>query len=574
MKSFGLKYDREHYKRIESIYVRKIDQLHKLAMRESARAVSMAGAIDIDKPFSFSDYPQVKTKVDKIFKSLEYNMEKTIGEGVKKEWLQSAVKNDVLVDQVLKSTHFKKDEVKHLFGRNLEALSAFQKRKTGGLNLSDRVWRYTNQFKGEIEMGLDVGIASGKPASQLAVDLQKYLKEPDKLFRRVRDLRGNLVLSENAKNYHPGPGVYRSSYKNSLRLARSEINMAYRRSDHERWQQLDFVVGIEIRRSNHVYPCDVCETLKGKYPKEFKFYSWHPNCRCHAISILSTNEEFIEREKARMAGEDVGPMKSVNEIKTVPKSFSNWIYKNQDRIDRAKTKPYFIKDNKGLLSKINAVTPAPYTEAEFIKAKNYVERGNKNYDLTQQGALPGARNTPWKNLDNPDEIEMHKKYSKRLKRNTLKDEAGDDYIEELRRIINNKEMVLERDAEFYFGMDKGGVNAIAQMIGKGEIKMYGHRYTAIDSKRAFNYARVNDNSNSGAVFDIVAKKGQKATFTHVFDLPESVFLPGSRMKVIEKGMRKYNGKNVPYYKLELIDDGADFCNSMLKIVDEIDDLIK
>ena len=97
-----------------------------------------------------------------------------------------------------------------------------------GLNLSDRIWNYTNSFKEEIEMGLDIGLGEGKSASELSSELKRYLNNPDELFRRVRDKHGNLHLSSRAKAYHPGRGVYRSSYKNAMRLAGTETNMAYR----------------------------------------------------------------------------------------------------------------------------------------------------------------------------------------------------------------------------------------------------------------------------------------------------------------------------------------------------------
>ncbi|MBR3455746.1 MAG: hypothetical protein IKH26_10515 [Bacteroidaceae bacterium] len=43
-----------------------------------------------------------------------------------------------------------------------------------------------------------------------------------------------------------------SSYKNARRLAATECNTAYRTADHERWQQMDFVVGQEVHLSgNH-----------------------------------------------------------------------------------------------------------------------------------------------------------------------------------------------------------------------------------------------------------------------------------------------------------------------------------
>lgn len=93
-------------------------------------------------------------------------------------------------------------------------------------------------------MGLDLGIRGGLSAREMARDLQKYLQHPDMLFRRVRDEHGLLHLSSRAADFHPGQGVYRSSYKNALRLAATETNIAYNTADYIRWQQMDFVVGI------------------------------------------------------------------------------------------------------------------------------------------------------------------------------------------------------------------------------------------------------------------------------------------------------------------------------------------
>ena len=137
-------------------------------------------------------------------------------------------------------------QYRRYFSTNDEAREAFIQRKTNGLKLSDRVWNYTNQFKEEIELGLDVSLRNGVSAEDMTKELRQYLKFPDKLFRRVKDEHGVLQLSKRAAAFHPGQGVYRSSFKNTRRLAATETNIAYRTADYTRWQDLDFVVGIEI----------------------------------------------------------------------------------------------------------------------------------------------------------------------------------------------------------------------------------------------------------------------------------------------------------------------------------------
>ena len=247
---------------------------------------------------------------------------------------------------------------------NESAREAFLKRKTGGLNLSDRVWRYSQEFKTEIEMGIDLGIRDGKSAQQMARDLKQYLQHPDKLFRRVRDEHGMLHLSKRAADFHPGRGVYRSSYLNARRLAATETNMAYRTADHERWQKMDFVVGIEIHlSSNHTCKgrdgkphafTDICDQLQGKYPKDFKFTGWHPHCRCYATSILKTDEEIAADTKKILNGEPVTG-ESENRVEDVPDNFKDWVEKNEKRIAEAGKKgtlPGFVRENEVIVSEV------------------------------------------------------------------------------------------------------------------------------------------------------------------------------------------------------------------------------
>ena len=87
--------------------------------------------------------------------------------------------------------------------------------------------------------------------ADLSRDVRQYLKYHNKLFRRVRDKDGVLRLSKAAAAFHPGRGVYRSSYKNALRLTATENNIAYRTCDHLSWNALPFVLGQEIKTSNN-----------------------------------------------------------------------------------------------------------------------------------------------------------------------------------------------------------------------------------------------------------------------------------------------------------------------------------
>ena len=86
---------------------------------------------------------------------------------------------------------------------------------------------------------------------------------------------------------------------------------------------------------------DICDELKGRYPKDFKWLGWHPNCRCYVVPIIKSEERFWEDEGKR--GDDN------EEITELPDNFKQWVTLNKDRIDKAEsrgTQPYFVKDNR------------------------------------------------------------------------------------------------------------------------------------------------------------------------------------------------------------------------------------
>lgn len=352
------KHDEQHLKNVQ-LYLKRIQELYKMASDEASKIGCSINGVDSSKPFNFEDYPQTKKKMDALLSKFKKSLEVSIVNGIDAEWALSNSKNDEIVNKAFGS---KKDKLtdeqkKRYFNNNEDAKDAFIERKRNGLSLSDSVWDFTKRFKSEIEMGLDLGIRSGKSADQMSRSLRDYLQNTNKLFRRYRDEHGILQLSKAAKAFHPGQGVYRSSYMNARRLAATETNIAYRTADHLRWEKMDFVVGIEIHLSNN-HTCkgrdgkphdfhDICDELQGKYPKDFKFTGWHPHCRCFVTSILKTPDELKSGKPSK------------NEVKELPSKFKEWYESNKERIDKAKSLPYFIKDN--------------FKDGEFIGLQNTAE---------------------------------------------------------------------------------------------------------------------------------------------------------------------------------------------------------
>lgn len=356
-------WDKKHTEDTEGLE-KDIRQKFLDAILKAAALVTLIRAFRKEKPFRFEDYPATTERLQSLLKDLSSQIESAIAATIVSEWDLANARNDALSDRVFGK---RKDDlsaaVRSLYyARNEEARLAFQKRRIDGLGLSERVWNLTQQFRQEIELGLDIALRDGLSASQTARRLRQYLNEPERLFRRVRDEHGVLRLSQAAKAYHPGQGVYRSSYRNARRLAATETNIAYRTADYLRWQQLDFVVGIEIRLSNN-HTCngkpfhDICDELKGRYPKDFKFTGWHPLCRCIAVPVMKTDEEIAEDTRKILAGESPDG-NSVNRVDDVPSGFKKWIGDNSDRIARAKSLPYFIRDNEKYIPQVNVTDAA------------------------------------------------------------------------------------------------------------------------------------------------------------------------------------------------------------------------
>lgn len=351
-----IKWERRQQRRLNARGKAIKELFDDLAQRASLLGIDVK--LPSNKDFEFKNYPALEKRVDELVKEVSLKVTRIIEDGEEEAWIEANAKNDALVDSVVKGTGLPKEVVAQWKQPNLSALAAFQARKIAGMGLSQRVWKLTQTAKQELELALDLGIGEGKSAAELSRDIRRYLNEPNKLFRRVRDEKGILRLSKAAKMYHPGRGVYRSSYKNALRLTQTEINMAYRSSDHERWSQTDWIIGVRVSLSNNhtlngLPFHDICDDVQGVYPKDFKFVGWHPKCRCHATPELAKREERIAYLKKMANGEDVSDFKFSGQTREVPQGFKDWVDKNAERIKGAEERgklPYFLRDNGKFLT--------------------------------------------------------------------------------------------------------------------------------------------------------------------------------------------------------------------------------
>lgn len=251
------------------------------------------------------------------------------------------------------------EQLKAIESTRLKAAAAnlLKKRK-----LSERVWKLQSDIKTELTIIIQNGIKEGKTPDQIARSAKQYLKEPNKLFRRVRNKEtGKMELSKAAKKYNPGRGVYRSSYKNAMRLARTEMNISYNEAMIQRMQADPTCIGYEIRLSNNHTTLingeekpltDICDTLQGRYPKTFIFKGWHPQCRCQIIPLYCSQADWLRYVRAKRKGETWQSKELITEL---PESFKKWTRSHVALFVDDRVKPYFLTDNLEAIMQSNAV---------------------------------------------------------------------------------------------------------------------------------------------------------------------------------------------------------------------------
>lgn len=404
----------EHYAdNVRRLYATATDELLKLSAMKASNGVSAA--------FSFSDSKRLSEQANAILRALYSGVYNEIKGGVIAEWGNANKSCDALITSIFGKKVKEDNHYARFFARNKESVDAFFKRKSeyGGLNLSQRVWKYVGDFKTEMEMALSVAMGEGKSAATISREVRKYLQRPDMMFRRFRvktgeqdifDADGNVVGKEpvygrvwkrkvvdavtgnvswqtvSLKDYSFGRGVYRSSYKNAMRLARTETNMAYRTADQERWRQLDFVIGYRVVLSdNHPEP-DICNDLsarrgekgsRGVYSKDFVFKGWHPQCRCYVVPILADEKEFDKIQEAILNDEPIPESKSA--IREPNKYFQDWWKSNKSRVAEAQSLPYWVKDNPKY-AKIKR-------EKTDVEKQNIQKRWNERKEKNEEGLL-------------------------------------------------------------------------------------------------------------------------------------------------------------------------------------------
>lgn len=358
----------ELYKRTER-YAESVQALYDKALSDISKEFAYVD-YDPNEPFSFEDVGKFD-KIDAIMRRLEDQIQQVVEKGIVAEFGVAYNGCNELIKQVIGDRLM--DNVEKAFsprvGSGNAAKAFIRANMAGSITASQRVWN--GAVLGQMETAVQEALMEGMPAKRMAALLEDYLVNPDDCFRRFRIKTGENANGKtmygrqwkkrvihkdgsttwknaDPRNYPTGQGVYHSSYKNALRYARTTTNIAYRSAENERYQELPFVIAIDIHISNNPgHVRDICDDLQGRYPKDFPWTGWHPNCMCYKVPVLATKSEIDDMVDTILDGGAPNDVEVDGIVKELPDNFVRWAKTNKERIkeaDERGTLPYFIRD--------------------------------------------------------------------------------------------------------------------------------------------------------------------------------------------------------------------------------------
>lgn len=283
--------------------------------------------------------PDVLAVLNTLTKNANDKVYAKLTEAIKTSWLRTNSKHDEiekLYDKGKKAKQGnkapagpKKPKPRTKNSGPYSSVDAYIDRTEYGKKLSGRVWKMSQHHKRVITRKLKLSLKDGTSAANLA-----------------RDLKFSLHQENNALPA-PGKGVYRNPRLNAERLTRTEINMAQNYADHDRWQGQWFITGIEVALSVNHPMIDICDDMKGIYPKTFVFTGWHPQCRCISKPVMASQKVRDQMLEYQLGARDKAP--TVSYVEKIPKAADEYLKENAARISKWKNQPYWRHNNPELL---------------------------------------------------------------------------------------------------------------------------------------------------------------------------------------------------------------------------------
>ena len=346
---------KEQLNNLFAVYNKRLGRLYSDYVKKLTSLGYGEDVLEDDALFNFDNFPQLKARLNDIFNDYYQNSLLCYKSGIT-DGVALAYNHD---EMVIGGYSVLTDKAIRVARDTAAATFIANRLKTkNGLNLAQTVWNYCQQTKSEFEMAMSNtiadGIKKGSSAEEIGKSIRKYLNDPDMMYRRYHTIkvqkngkkkdvvtwRRRRIIDGKVRFVEEplekvGMGVYRSARKNALRVARTEINAAYHKARNERWQNEPFVIGQYIHVSPQHNIDDICNDLEGRYPKDYVWISWHPQCICTSDPITIQGEEKKEFYKRLMAGEDMSNYVSPFAVLTMPEKYNQYIKDNSEAIVKA-----------------------------------------------------------------------------------------------------------------------------------------------------------------------------------------------------------------------------------------------
>lgn len=354
-KKLTSKQQKEQLNNLFAVYNKRLGRLYSDYVKKLTSLGYGEDVLEDDALFNFDNFPQLKARLNDIFNDYYQNSLLCYKSGIT-DGVALAYNHD---EMVIGGYSVLTDKAIRVARDTAAATFIANRLKTkNGLNLAQTIWNYCQQTKSEFEMAMSNtiadGIKKGSSAEEVGKSIRKYLNDPDMMYRRYHTIkvqkngkkkdvvtwRRRRIIDGKVRFVEEplekvGMGVYRSAIKNALRVARTEINSAYHKARNERWQNEPFVIGQYIHVSPQHNIDDICNDLEGRYPKDYVWISWHPQCICTSDPITIQGEEKKEFYKRLMAGEDMSNYVSPFAVLTMPEKYNQYIKDNSEAIVKA-----------------------------------------------------------------------------------------------------------------------------------------------------------------------------------------------------------------------------------------------
>lgn len=354
-KKLTSKQQKEQLNNLFAVYNKRLGRLYSDYVKKLTSLGYGEDVLEDDALFNFDNFPQLKARLNDIFNDYYQNSLLCYKSGIT-DGVALAYNHD---EMVIGGYSVLTDKAIRVAQDTAAATFIANRLKTkNGLNLAQIVWNYCQQTKSEFEMAMSNtiadGIKQGSSAEEIGKSIRRYLNDPDMMYRRYHTIkvqkngkkkdvvtwRRRRIIDGKVRFIEEplekvGMGVYRSARKNALRVARTEINAAYHKARNERWQNEPFVIGQYIHVSPQHNIDDICNDLEGRYPKDYVWISWHPQCICTSDPITIQGDEKKEFYKRLMAGEDMSNYVSPFAVLTMPEKYNQYIKDNSEAIVKA-----------------------------------------------------------------------------------------------------------------------------------------------------------------------------------------------------------------------------------------------